>query len=330
MPIGVLMYSKAFLELLNKKPSPSFIVSTHKFCDGDGLGAGLALCYALKKKKQRAQFFTLEKVHPKYLFMDSGNLLEVFDPKQTKIPKNAVFIFVDANDTRLLEPLYSVIKKNKSPVFFIDHHPLVQKNLDDHFFIDTTCSSTAELIYTLIKSLNIPFDENICKNLFSSIVFDTNRFRDIKNSAKPFSIAAELIPQIKDVNKIYENLFKTLTTHKLRFMSKLENIEYYFDNKIAFLHLKESDFKKYQTDKNQAYDLMDMVRDVDSIDSTVLIIEQESGDFKLSLRSRNKNLLPLVKSFNGGGHNQSAGAYIQSESLKSVKSKVLNYLSDKN
>ena len=323
------MYSKGFLELLDRKPSPSFIVSTHKFCDGDGLGAGLALCYALKKKQQKARFFTLEQVHPKYLFMDQQNLLEVFEPGRTKIPEDAVFIFVDANDTRLLEPLYSAIKKKKKPVYFIDHHPLVQQNLDDHFFIDTTCSSTAELIYTLIKSLNIPLDEDIGKTLFSSIVFDTNRFRDVKNSAKPFSIAAELIPYIPDVNQIYEKLFKTLSAHKLRFLSKLENIEYYSDNKIAFLHLKESDFKKYQTDKNQAYDLMDMVRDVDSIDSTILVIEQENGSFKLSLRSRNKNLLPLVKSLNGGGHNHSAGAYIQSESLKSVKSKVLDYLSDK-
>ena len=325
-----MMYSKGFLNLLNKKPSPSFIVSTHKFCDGDGLGAGLALCYALKKKKQKAQFFTLEKIHPKYSFMDSQKILQAFDKERTKIPEDSVFIFVDANDTRLLEPLYSTVKKHKKPIFFIDHHPLVQKNMEDHFFIDTTCSSTAELIYTLIKNLNVSFDENICKSLFSSIVFDTNRFRDIKNSAKPFSIAAELIPKIKDVNQIYENLFKTLTTHKLRFMSKLENIEYYSNDKIAFLHLKESDFKKYKTDKTQAYDLMDMVRDVNSIDSTVLIIEQKNGAFKISLRSRNKNLLPLAKSLNGGGHNHSAGAYIQFQSLKSVKSKVLDYLSSEN
>ena len=321
------MYSKSFLTLLNQKPSPHFIISTHKFCDGDGLGAGLALCYALRKQKQTADFLVLEKIHSKYEFMDTQNILKIYDEQKTKLPKNSIFIFVDANDIHLVEPLYSAIKKIKSPVYFIDHHPIIQKNLVDHFFIDTTCSSTAELIYSLIKDLKIPFDEDICKNLFSSIVFDTDRFRYIKNSEKPFAIAAELIPQIKDVEVIYDNLFKTLTVDKLRFMSKLGQVEYYSNNSIALLHLKESEFKEYNTDSTQAYDMIDIIRNVDKIDSTILIIEKEDGSFKLSLRSRKKNLIPLIKNFNGGGHVHSAGAYISSHSLQKVKQEVLAYLS---
>ncbi|MBC6414819.1 MAG: DHH family phosphoesterase [Bdellovibrionales bacterium] len=320
------MYSKSFLKLLNQKPSPHFVISTHKFCDGDGLGAGLALCYALKKKKQKAEFFTLEKIHPKYEFMDNQNILKVYNPEKMKLPKNSIYIFVDVNDTRLIEPLYSNIKKIQAPVYFIDHHPLVQKNLNDHFFIDITCSSTAELIYSLIKDLQVSLDQDICKNLFSSIVFDTNRFRHIKNSSKPFSIVAELMLQIKDVDYIYDRLFKTLTVNKLRFFSKLEKVEYYSNNRIAFLHLKESELKEYHTDSTQAYDMIDMIRDVEQIDSTILILEKEDGSFKLSLRSRSKDLIPLVKKFKGGGHSHSAGAYISSQSLDKVKKEILSYL----
>ncbi len=320
------MYSRKFITLLNKPPSDHFLISTHKFCDGDGLGAGLALYYGLKKKKKKVSFFTLEKPHPKYNFMNKKNVIRVFYKDKTKVPKNASLIFVDTNDTRLVEPLYSLAKKQACSVYFIDHHPLIQKNTEDVFFIDTKSSSTAELIYTLLKKLKIPLDEEIAKSLFSSIVFDTNLFRHIKNSPKPFSIAAKLLPKIKDVNVIYENLFKNLTAEKLRFMSQLEKVEYYFNNKVAFLHLKEEDFKKYKTDSTQAYDLMDMVRDVDTIESTALIIENKDGYFKLSLRSRKKNLLPLAKKFNGGGHCYSAGAYIKASSLKDIKKKVISYL----
>ncbi|MCZ0933004.1 MAG: DHH family phosphoesterase [Oligoflexia bacterium] len=320
------MYSKDFLQLISQKPSPNFVISTHKFCDGDGLGAGLALYYALKKRNQTASFYTLEPIHPKYEFLNKDSIIQVFDKEKTKIPKNSVFIFIDVNDTRLMEPLYSYSQQKKEIIYFIDHHPIVQKNSKDHFFIDTTCSSTAELIYSLLKELKIELDEDICKNLFSSIVFDTNRFRDIKNSPRPFSIASELIPKIKDVNLIYENLFKNLTIDKLRFMSQLEKVEYYSNNRIAFLHIKESVFKKYNTDNTQAYDLMELVRDVETIDSTALLIENEEGNFKLSLRSRSKNLLPLAESFDGGGHAHSAGAYIQSKKLKEIKEAVISYL----
>lgn len=320
------MYSKEFLNLFNQNPSPHFLISTHKFCDGDGLGAGLALYHTLKKKGQKTSFFTLEKPHPKYSFMDKKNIISIFDKDKTTIPKDSVLLFVDVNDPRIIEPLYSSAKQQGSPVYFIDHHPLTGKNKEDHFFIDTSASSTAELIYTLIKELKVPLDEDIASSLFCSIVFDTNLFRHVKNSPKPFSVVAELIPYIKDVNFIYEKLFKNLTVDKLRFMAQLENIEYYSNNKVAFLHLKEKDFKRYNTDITQAYDLIDMVRDVDTIEATALIIESEDGSLKLSLRSRTTDLLPLVKTFNGGGHHHSAGAWIKDMDLKEVKKKVLSYL----
>ena len=323
------MYTKSFLNLICQKPPPPIVVSTHKFCDGDGLGAGLALCHALRKKGQKADFLALEDIHPKYQFMDTKNILKVYEKGKTTFQEGSIFIFVDANDIRLIQPLYSEIKKIQASVYFIDHHPVIQKNEEDGFFIDSSCSSTAELIYQLLKELKISLDEEIAVNLFSSIVFDTNCFRYVKNSAKPFKIAAELVPHIKDVSVIYEHLFKTMTTDKLRFLSKLEQVEFHFNNKVAFLHLKESDLKKYKTDNTQAYDMIDMVRDVDQVDSTVLIIEKEDGSLKLSLRSRKINLIPLAGSFNGGGHTHSAGAYISSQSLSEVKNKILSYLSGK-
>lgn len=323
------MYTKDFLNLLIRDPSPPFLISTHKFCDGDGLGAGLALYHGLKQKGRTVSFLTLEKPHLKYQFMDKQNIIRVFDKEKTNISKETVLIFVDVNDTRIIEPLYSSAKQKGCLVYFIDHHPLVVKNTEDHFFVDTSSSSTAELVYTLLKQLDVFFNEDIARSLFCSIIFDTNMFRYVKNSSKPFSIAAELIPKIKSVDIIYEQLFKNLTVDKLRFTAKLEKVEYYFKNQLAFLHLKEKDFKKYNTDATQAYDLMDMVRDVNSIEATVLIIENEDSSLKLSLRSRRENLLPLVKIFNGGGHSHSAGAYIKGRELKEVKRKIISYFRDK-
>ena len=322
-----MVYTESFLDLIRQESSPPFIISTHKYCDGDGLGAGLALCHALRKKGKTAEFFSLEEIHPKYQFMNKKNILRVYERDKTKLLKDAVFIFVDVNDTRLIQPLYSEIKKIKASVYFIDHHPMIQKNNEDHFFIDSSCSSTAELVYQLLKCLDIALDEDIASHLFASVVFDTNCFRYVKNSAKPFEIAAQLVPHIKNVGKIYEHLFKTMTVDKLGFLSKLGQVEYHCNNRVAFLHIKESEFKKYKTDSTQAYDMIDMIRDIDQIDSTVLIIEKEDGSFKLSLRSRKLDLIPLAHHFDGGGHKHSAGASISSQSFHQIKETVLAYLS---
>ena len=322
------MYSRDFLDLLQSGPAGRFFVSTHKFCDGDGLGAGLALCRGLKKSGQNAVFLTLEKPHPKYRFLDPKKDIRIFDKNKTQIPEKSVFIFIDVNDTQLVEPLYSFAKQKKAMFYFIDHHPLIDErhaNTDDRFFIDSKSSSTAELVSHLLKELNIPIDRQMAVCLFASIVFDTNSFRDIKNSPRPFALAADLVPKIPDVNLIYESLFKHLTADKLRFMSQLEKAEYHFDNRLAILHLKEKDFKKYNTDFTQACDLMEIIRNVDTVESTALIIENESGSFKLSMRSGRKDLLPLAKSFGGGGHSHSAGAFVKNLSLKEIKDKLAGF-----
>ena len=128
------MYSEKFIALFNRSPSPHFFISTHKCCDGDGLGAGLALYYGLKKRGQQASFVTLEKPHPKYSFMDKRKIIQLFDKEKTKLPEDSVLIFVDANDTRLVEPFYSLAKQKNHPVYFIDHHPFVQKKHKRLFF----------------------------------------------------------------------------------------------------------------------------------------------------------------------------------------------------
>ncbi len=319
------MYDEKFLSLFKKK-APHFVISTHRACDGDGLGAGLALYYALKSIGQKASFFTMEKPHSKYSFMDRQKIIQIFDLKKPSLPPNSLGVFVDVNDSRQIEPLYSSIKRNGHSVYFIDHHPLIQKNKTDHFFVDEKASSSAELIYSLLKKLQIPLDEDMATCLFTSIVFDTHCFRCIKNSPEPFAISAEILPKIKDVNLIYENLFKNLTKDKLHFMENLKKTEYHFNNKMAFLHLTEEDFTKYKTDITQAYDLIDMIKDVDTVEVAVLLVENNDESLKLSFRSQSKDILPLAQNFGGGGHCHSAGASIPKACPKEIKAQILTFL----
>ena len=257
------MYQKEFLNLF--KSGKKFIISTHKFCDGDGLGAGLALCYALKDRGCEAQFLSLEKIHPKYEFMNKNKTVSVFDEGKMSLKEVDGLIFVDVNDISLVEPLYKKAKKDNCPIFFIDHHPMIKESEGDQFFIDTKASSTAELIDELLNQLQIPLSEDIAICLFASIVFDTSQFREVKNSAKPFAITAKLVPFIPDLNLIYDNLFKRASIGKLQFLSRIEDVEYHFSGRVAFLYLKEEIFKKYDTDETQAYDLMDLVKNIKTL-----------------------------------------------------------------
>lgn len=319
----ILMDLQALIKILSDYST--FYISTHKYCDGDGLGAGLALCYGLKKQNKQAQFITLEEPHQKYQFLNQEKAIQVFDYQKDTFDKNAVLLVVDTNDPELVQPLYSSFKKTGQKIIFIDHHPVIHNKKEDEFFIDTKASSTAEIVHTLFQKIKIPLDEQMATALFTSIVFDTNQFRAVKNSPAPFEMAGQLIPHIKNLDTIYNSLFKTLTVEKLNFFNVIQNIEYFHNKTLAFLFLTEKDLQKYKTDINQAYDLMDMVKDIDSIQATALVVQNKDGSCKLSLRSQNRDLLPLVSQFQGGGHPHSAGAYVKGKSLEDIKKTIVNY-----
>ena len=307
----------------------SFIITTHKSCDGDGLGAGCALGYGLKKIGKKASFITLDVPQDRYKFLNEDEFIQPLpsfpnSKSGLELKKTDCILAVDLNDPSLMEPLYSLAENKGARICFIDHHPLQEKITGHTYFIDTNASSTGEIVYRLLKDLKVPMDERIATGLYSSIVFDTKCFRVVKNSPVPFSIAAELVPHIPDVDRIYENLFKNLTVEKLKFFSHVNGIEYYNNNQVALLHLTENDLEKYKADVGTACDLLDMVMNVSTMQVGVLILERNNSSFKLSIRSRKTNVLPFARALGGGGHKFSAGAYIQNSSYKQIKERIIS------
>lgn len=302
----------------------SFIITTHKNCDGDGLGAGFALYYGLEQLGKKVFFRTLEEPEKKYRFLDKDNILKPYDTVPLPEQNNMAVLALDTNDFRLLNPFYDILKSKGWPVFFIDHHSFSDKSLRDCCFVNAKAASTGELIYDLLKALKISFNESIATALYTSIVFDTKFFRHIKNSSRSFTISAELVPYISDTEMIYENLFKHLEKKNLGFFQHFKKVEYYHQNSIGILYLCERDFQEHNARIQQAYEMMETVMNIASMEMTALILEKSSGSFKLSLRSRKKSILSVAESFKGGGHSLAAGAYIKDKSLKEIKAQVLS------
>lgn len=305
---------------------PSFIITTHKNCDGDGLGAGFALYHGLQQLGKTVFFRTLEAPEKRYSFLDKGKILKPYHSDPLPIKDHMAVLVLDTNDSRMLDPFYNILKDKGLSVAFIDHHPFVNRNKTDYFFVDENISSTGEMIYDLLKELNISFNETIATALYTSIVFDTGFFRYIRNSSKPFSICAELIPFIQKPEIIYESLFKNLTKENIGLFTCLEKVEYHNHNSIGMLYLSQEDFKKYGSNSRQAYDLIDILMNISSMEVIALILEKGDSTFKLSLRSRKKSILKVAESFNGGGHHLAAGAYICNQSLQEIKDKIQKQL----
>jgi phosphoesterase RecJ-like protein len=60
------------------KKSQKIILSTHRQCDGDGLGAELAIYYALKKIQKDVRIVNVDSTPRKYRFLGADKVISLF------------------------------------------------------------------------------------------------------------------------------------------------------------------------------------------------------------------------------------------------------------
>ena len=292
--------------------SQRIVLTTHRQCDGDGLGAELALYFGLRKKGHDVQVVHVDEVPRKYRFLKPEQCVQIFEEKSTPDFQPDLILVFDTNDSRLIEPFYSYWKGRQVPFAFIDHHPILKKGPrpSEDSFIDTSAASTGEIAYRLLQALNIPLDREIARCLYTSITFDTQLYRFIRNSPNSHLIAAELLGFDIQPEEIHRFLFAQQTVSKMAFLAKaLGQIEYHCEGRLAVLRLKDSDLFHYNLDPDESRDVIDMLMNIETLEAAALFREDVPGTFKVSLRSKGKiEVLPLAEMLGGGGHKYASGA----------------------
>jgi bifunctional oligoribonuclease and PAP phosphatase NrnA len=311
------------------KGARSVVLTTHKQCDGDGLGAMLAVYHALKKTGISVRALSVDSVPKKYAFLDPERYLEVFEGPHKPIQPTDIGLVFDTNDRRLVEPLFTTLEEKCREICFVDHHPVLNSGPEPTpgSFIDIRAASTGEIAYFLIRAMGIHLDEKIARALYTSISFDTQLFKFVKNSSNSHLIAADLLPFVPNAEEIHRQLFSTHTREKIAFLSKaFAQIEYYGDGRIAVLRLHQLDLTSHNLDMDDSRDVIDMIMNITSLEAAALFREDAKDEYKMSLRSKGRiEVLGVAEAFAGGGHMFAAGAYIRGEYFD-IRQKVVDLL----
>lgn len=293
----------------------------------------MALFFALKKIGKKVTVLNVDETPKKYRYLNPDFHISYYNQNPALPLKADLCLIFDTNDSRLLEPLYSehLVKTCKN-IAFVDHHPVLKTGPrpTDLSYIDENAASTGEIAYRIIKDLKIPLDTDIAKALYTSITFDTQLYRYIRNSPNSHRIAAELLEHPIDATAIHRNLFGNQTVNKIAFLAKtLAQIEYHCDGQVALLRLKDADLFHYNMELDDSRDVIDMIMNIESIEAAALFREDAPNAFKLSLRSKGQiDVLSVAEIMGGGGHVYSAGAFIKGV-YEDLKNQVVRELSRK-
>ncbi|MCB0370949.1 MAG: hypothetical protein KDD45_16390, partial [Bdellovibrionales bacterium] len=95
------------------KKANKILLTTHKDSDGDGLGAEMAMFYALKKLNKEVFIYHVDAPPKKYEALIDKDLINIFS-KQKPLSTFDLALVFDTNDERLVEPLFSAMVPNIS------------------------------------------------------------------------------------------------------------------------------------------------------------------------------------------------------------------------
>jgi phosphoesterase RecJ-like protein len=295
------------------KSAQSVILSTHRNCDGDGLGAQIAMFHGLKQLGKEVRIINVDKPAKKYDFLNTGKIVEVLSPGMD-LGKVDVALIFDTNDARRVEPLFSDLAAKTKSIFFVDHHPVLKKGPapTSGSLIDISAASTGEMAYRILLALEVRFNAEIARALYTALVFDTQLFRYVKSDPRSHEMAADLLCYEKNPQEVHRALFATYTVEKMKFLAlALSQVRYFANDRLAFIKVDSRALLSAGLDLEETGDVIDLVMNIESVEAAALVREDGPKNLKLSFRSKGTiPVLPIAEKWGGGGHPFAAGANV--------------------
>ena len=191
----------------------------------------------------------------------------------------------------------------------IDHH-VSNPAYGDLNIIDATSPATGQILYHLIRSLDMPLPDETRDAVYVAVSTDTGSFQYGSTTAATYDLGADLIRRGLDVGKINADTYDNHPFRRLELMRELLNtLEISADGKIANWELRDAVRLKLDLQPDDSEGLIDLIRAVKGVKAAVFFEELEGGKIRVSMRSKDKsvNVCEVAMKFGGGGHALAAG-----------------------
>ena len=310
------MYSRVKDSILKSKKIAIF---NHSHPDGDAMGSAYALKLALISIGKEAEVFLRDGDYSavEYSYIIPGKTVSF------KAEECDLSIIVDSSDIGRVEDIKDKFSKK---TIAIDHH-VTHIPFTKLYIVDSDSPAAGQVVFKLLKYMNIPISKEIAHNLYVSISSDTGSFKYSSTTSETHIIVSELINCGIDIGEISKKMFDTYSLSYVKMLSfALEKTELYADGKIAILSLDKSDFEKINIKENEASGIVTFPGKIEGVEVSSYIRSRDD-EVKVSLRSNTSfDVSKIALSFGGGGHVKAAGFFFKGISVEEAKSKVLDVL----
>ena len=308
------------------------LIFSHQSPDGDSVGSSVALSLYLSKIGVENKIIFPDP-YPHFLSWITGinnsivaseNLEKV---EQLYDASDLIFCLDFNHRSRVGKDLQELISRtNNKYIFVIDHHTHPE-NFGNYEIIDQNASSTAELIYKFIDSNNdlslvdIPISEAI----YTGIITDTGSFKYSSVTSTTHQIAAFLKDKGLNQVVIHDKIFDQNSVSKINLLGyALQKIKIEESVSLALLFLTEKELNMFNYQKGDSEGFVNYCLSIKGIENAVFLRE-DKDIIKISLRSKGKVKVNEFSSkfYEGGGHQNAAGAAVKNQDINIVVKELI-------
>lgn len=306
------------------KSSKNILILTHKNPDGDAVGSVLGLAQALSSlDNKKIECFSRSEVPEVFKFLSGvSNIKNQISPRHYDL----IILLDCAFFARTgIDDIKEVVSSHDN-LLVIDHHPKNKVEQDCELIIDDEASSTAILIYNLLKEMRIKITKNISDCLLTGIFTDTGGFQHSNTDPQSLETAAELMRKGSRIDKIAKNIFNGKNVSAIKLWGKaLSRIQTDQNTKMAISYISKNDIEECGAKEEDASGLVSIINTVSDAKFSLLLTESDDKKIKGSLRSEDYHgidVSEIAKSLGGGGHRLASGFEVEGDDVENSVEKI--------
>lgn len=280
-------------------------VLSHVNPDADAIGSSLGLVRGLQSLDKDAITVITDPV-PEYARFLAGTETIV-----TALPLDlSALICADAAGIDRVGTLYTDNHSlfDRLPVLNLDHHR-TNPGYGNVNYVEAQASSTSELSYRLLTELGAEIDPDTATILLFGIVGDTGSFRNGATTPGALEVASHLVSLGADTQRVAFQLFECKSFAAARLWGGIvSTAQLDRERHIVTAFMTQALLRAEGAAVDEVEGVAEYLRGIAEAEVVMLLKETESGEIRVSMRSRPAVDVSLIAaSFGGGGHRQAAG-----------------------
>jgi bifunctional oligoribonuclease and PAP phosphatase NrnA len=296
-----------------------FLITAHERLDGDAVGSELALCGILRSLGKEAVIYNQDPTPENYLFLPGCDAivheLPPLGPFEVAVVLDCSELGRVGRESARIGTIPNLIN--------IDHH-VSNGGFCDARLLDPLASSTGELIFRLVREMNLSVTGEMATCLYTAILTDTGGFRYGNTRPDTLLTAADLVAGGADPQWISENVYEADSPAKIRLLAAvLPTLTLEEGGRVGSLVVLQKALADAGGLPEHTEGFVDLPRSIRGVEISILYAELPNGSFKLSLRSKGiVNVERVARIFGGGGHTNAAGCRMEGE-LPEIRRRVI-------